>query len=761
MARLFTHHGIGWLFALLLTAGRPGAAGAQTVVTGTVVDSSRGTPVPRATIRAAGTYTGTAADEEGRFSISVPPEVERIRIGAVGYAAAVRSVPAGRDSVGMTVQLRSRSVPLGHVTVEADPTTGATAPSSYTIRPASVTQAPALGEPDVIRAAARLPGVAQPNDLDARLNVRGGSSDQNQYLLDGIEVYNPTHLFGLLGAFNTYAVGSTTVQAASFPARHGGRLSSVINVRTRVPPDSGYTRANLSLTSLSGAHAQKWGDTGVVVGARRTYLDPILAAIGTSVRYNFGDANVKVTHDLTDKISVAGMGFLQRDALASTGDDQAGGTKEATVRWGNALGALRLRANHTAWTQVLTGSVVRTATAVEEAIAVSEAPETLDNRLRDWTVQYEGVGAWQKTRVEVGGRWKRRTFDYRWEDARGELTEGLYGPGGGEPLSIATLERRTVVEGHVSVTRRLFDERFTLRGGLRYGGPVAGEAVLQPRVRATMRATSKVRLHASAGRYAQHVATGVEGIEFNVTEPLFPLDRPQTAWTYTTGVKATFGTAYRVRATAYARTMNAFPRLKRNGQFQSETQEVPPFRRGTATAYGLDVLAERIRGRVTGQLAYAFGHVRTKFGEARFPPSWSIPHSLRTTIGVDLGQWYVQTTGHVHSGLPYTPYVGAIRVFREIPDGRLNQERYLPGERNSERLPYYARVDVGVRRTFHTGWGNWELYVQVLNLLNRRNILRIDPNLLYENKPYGASGSEIGVDRSLPVLPTLGAEFTF
>jgi len=759
-------------FGLLFVVSGPPTVQAQTHVTGTVVDSSSGDPVPRATIRAADTYTGTAADQDGRFALQVPAGTERLRIGAVGYATVVRSLPADRDSVRMTVRLRSRSVPLGHVTVEADRTAGKTWPSNFTIRPASVKQAPSLGEPDVLRAAASLPGIAQPNDIDARLNVRGGSSDQNQYLLDGVEIYNPTHLYGLFGAFNPYATGETSIHAASFPARHGGRLSSVINVRTRTPRDSAYTRANLSLASLSGAHAQEWGDTGMVVGVRRTYLDPILAVTGPedgSVSYSFLDTNVKVSHALTERVSITGFGFLQRDNFSveggegpTEGDGTTGGAGQNTTQtiWGNALGALRLEAHHGSFRHELTGSFVHSFTDVE-------VPDlTLENTIRDWTLRYDGTLTGSRTRLRVGGQWKRRAFDYGWDSSSKRALAGVLFRmrGSGEdpqfdvPLSWTRRESRPLLAGHATVERRLFGDRLTLRSGLRVDALGTEVVVWQPRLRATVEATSALRLHAGAGRYAQLVATGYEGQEFNVAEPLLPLDRPTTAWTYTAGLTADLGEAYRMRAVAYARTMDRFPRLRE--QAPAATGGLP-FRYGTATAYGLDLLVEKSRGWVTGQLAYSFGRVRTEFGGNRFPPSWSIPHSLRATLGLQLGKWRIQTSTNVHSGLPYTPARGRIQGIDQVTGGF--RDRYLFGDKHSERLPLYARVDLALRRTYRAEWFDWTLYVQALNVLNRRNILRLDAGEFYT--AYGVVGSsggeQQGAQRSLPIVPTVGVEFTF
>ena len=238
---------------LAVLVALPGMAFAQTVVTGRIVDAQTDAPIPRATVLAEGTYTGTAAGDDGRFVLRVS-EATALRFDALGYAPKtlrLSSDDLAADTTRLTVQLAPRNVPLGHVTVTAERAPAYASPSRYVISPASAKQIPALGEPDVVRAAARIPGIAQPNDLDTRLNVRGGAADQNQYLLNGVELYNPTHLFGLFGAFNAYALEEVNVHAADVPARYGGRLSSVIDVTTRVPDDSTYAQANVSLVSMS------------------------------------------------------------------------------------------------------------------------------------------------------------------------------------------------------------------------------------------------------------------------------------------------------------------------------------------------------------------------------------------------------------------------------------------------------------------------------------------------------------------------------
>jgi hypothetical protein len=321
--------------------------------------------------------------------------------------------------------------------------------------------------------------------------------------------------------------------------------------------------------------------------------------------------------------------------------------------------------------------------------------------------------------------------------------------------------RQHLVGSYLTVERLAAGGRLVATGSLRYDHNVSAEqGEIQPRLRATLQATENVGLHASAGRYAQFVATGAEGLEFNVNEPLLPLDRPQTVWTYTAGTTVDLSETYRLRATGYARFFDAFARVESEASgvlADASPSSDSPFRYGTARAGGVDVLLEKSSGWITGQLAYALARVRTTFDDTA-PPSWELPHSLRGAIGLKAGAWTLHLAGHVRSGLPYTPYVGRILGASDLPGGFA--WRFVPGERNAERLPAYARFDVALRRTYSARWFDWELYVQALNVFNRRNALRVDPGDLYRSG-VSTTAEQGGVERSLPIVPSVGVELTF
>ena len=112
---------------------------------------------------------------------------------------------------------------------------------------------PSAGEPDVVRVVQLLPGVVARNDYNTGLNVRGGEADQNLVLLDGFPIYNPFHLGGLSSTFMDKTVGGIELMTAAFPARYGGRLSSVLDVQSAED-----ARRAREMALFADGRAQRW-----------------------------------------------------------------------------------------------------------------------------------------------------------------------------------------------------------------------------------------------------------------------------------------------------------------------------------------------------------------------------------------------------------------------------------------------------------------------------------------------------------------------
>ena len=221
---------------------------------------------------------------------------------------------------------------------------------------------PAIGgETDIIKVLQLLPGVQSGNEGSAGLYVRGGGPDQNLILLDGVPVYNTSHLFGFTSIFNSDAINNIKLIKGAFPARYGGRLSSVVEMsmkegNMKTLHGSGSLGLIASSLTLEGPIVKD--KTSFMVSGRRTYLD-LIAKPFTDDSYNFFDINAKINHRFSDRSRVYFSSYIGRDkgflvdSQERTEDESSSNPvyienkTESRVEWGNSISLLR-------WNYVIT-----------------------------------------------------------------------------------------------------------------------------------------------------------------------------------------------------------------------------------------------------------------------------------------------------------------------------------------------------------------------------------------------------------------------
>lgn len=216
-----------------------------------------------------------------------------------------------------------------------------------------------FGAPDLIKSLQMLPGVAAGSELMTGLYVRGGDGSDNLFLLDGVPMYQVSHLIGLFSSFNTDIIDYADFYKGGFPARFGGRLSSVVDVGVKEGSFSRWS-GNASLGSVDGRFQLEGplvkGRTSLNFGLRRTWTEPMqyLAILfiddeqtremARHFHYDFGDFNLKLVHKFTpsDKLSLSlyyGQDLLK--ALMKQSDEGTSFDMDYLLRWGNTLASLR------------------------------------------------------------------------------------------------------------------------------------------------------------------------------------------------------------------------------------------------------------------------------------------------------------------------------------------------------------------------------------------------------------------------------------
>ncbi|MGQ1891210.1 TonB-dependent receptor [Thermophagus sp. OGC60D27] len=308
---------------------------------------------------------GTATNFYGFYSLTLPGGETELNASFVGYKSAIRRFNLISDTV-ISFSL-SPSVELPEISVLGSRMPNMFEGSSFGAMRVSMDQivdAPALfGEPDLVRGIQMLPGIQSGSEGFSGLYVRGGGPDQNLVLLDDVPVYNVGHLLGFFSIFNTEAVSQVSVTKDGFPARYGGRLSSVVDVRMK-DGRSDRIGGDVSLGLLSSGLAIEGpvfkDKSTFAVSLRRTYIDALAALyqLGDEEKtnYYFFDLNGKVNYEFSDRSKVYLSAYWGRDkfyTLYNFRDFEVGVggnpdiqdiisiNDESNAGWGNFTSALR------------------------------------------------------------------------------------------------------------------------------------------------------------------------------------------------------------------------------------------------------------------------------------------------------------------------------------------------------------------------------------------------------------------------------------
>ncbi|MGA0557789.1 TonB-dependent receptor [Larkinella sp. VNQ87] len=305
-----------------------------------------------------GTSTGTTTNTYGFYSLTLPARDSlTLAFSFVGYESVQQTVSFRRNAE-LNIQLTPGRL-LSEVTVTAprpgeEKVSESARMSTIDIPINQIKKIPAfLGEKDVLKVLQLMPGVQKGSEGNTGIYVRGGGPDQNLVILDDAEVYNANHLFGFFSVFNGDALKSVELIKGGFPARYGGRLSSVIEMnmkegnKEKLHGEGGIGLIASRLT-LEGPLTKKKsgaGSSSFLVSARRTYLDFVARPIikqqtdgQTVAGYYFYDLNAKANYDFGPKNKLYLSGYFGQDRFYA--DEKEEGIKIG-LNWGNATATLR------------------------------------------------------------------------------------------------------------------------------------------------------------------------------------------------------------------------------------------------------------------------------------------------------------------------------------------------------------------------------------------------------------------------------------
>ena len=767
------------LCALLhVVSARPVAAQGtgRGAIAGAVIDDSTGAPVPRATVFVVGTTRGALTDEGGRFAIgdlTAGEHTLRVRILSYRQRDVAVVVVAG-DTTRTTIRLVVAPVTLGAVRARARPPERdrfELAPNvgTVTLTPSAVNSVPAIGEPDVLRTVQLLPGVNARNDFSSGYNVRGGESDQNLILLDGYPIYNPFHLGGLFSTFLEETVGEIELLTGGFGASHGGRLSSVLDVRSAEPARTGvHGSAAISVlaSSLSIGSASKDGRSSWMLAARRTYADKLVSALSDrSFPYHFSDAVLHGARAIgsgnarVEVTAYSGADVLNGD-FTQFGDSSRAGGGTFDFDWSNQVVGISLtdvwhegahlplfgRADSVGVEQRV--SYTRFATALD----LGAGALTLTNSVNE--LRATGALHWHR-----GGHERRLGYELSAYGIDYDVGSAATG------TNLFDLRQRPTAQSAYYQESWRPSRRLLAEAGLRAEHVTgSGWSGLSPRASAKWFVTPDLAVSVAAGQYAQWLhSLNREDIPVRVFDFWVASDEfvdVSRATHLVLGVERWLGPLRFVRVEGW---------VKRYQHLLEQNTADDPARRGdefldaNGTSYGADLLLRQLDvGPFSGWLSYTYAvSQRTENGIGYWPG-----HDRRHNVNV-VGTWRAGTHYTfgarlgVASGTPFTDIVG--QVVRRAYDpnthtygtgGLAGEREPLGGVRNAERYPLFQRLDLSVSRA--GSWRGMQIvpYFSLVNAYNARNVFIYTFDYTH-NPPTREASSQF------PLLPSLGLTVGF
>jgi hypothetical protein len=589
----------------------------------------------------------------------------------------------------------------------------------------------AFGEGDIIKAILTLPGVKSVGEASSGFNVRGGSVDQNLVLFNDGTIYNPTHLFGIFSAFNPDIVSEVELYKSSIPASMGGRISSVLDVRTR-EGNANKIAGSLGIGLLTSRFHLEGpivkGRTTFILGGRTTYSNWLLNLLPKTSEYaggkaSFSDVNASVTHKINEANTLQGFVYWSRDGFEFS--------RDPAFRYSNLNGSLK-------WRSRLSGRLNLTTSVGYDRYGARLENSLGKNQLSGYKVD---------TGIDQG--FLKMNFQYAVNSAHDlsmgadaiyyHLQPGIMSPlyEGESLVKTWNLDIQQAVEPALFVSDSwTVTSKFSLEGGVRLSGFLAlnpNKFYLNPEFRISGKYSFLDNLSVKAGfnTMSQHIHL------ISNTSSISPIDtwqlstdriRPQTGWQAAGGL--------------YWTLANGTIDLTLEGYYKQSAHQLD-YKSGATTlmnphladdlvetygkAYGVEVMAKKTTGKLTGWLSYSYSRtllremedrgVATINGGAWYNAPHDKPHEVKLVANYKFTHRYSMSANLEYAtGRPVTLPIGTY----EYGGGY----RLAYSQRNTYRIPDYFRLDLAVnidpghylKRLTHMSWT-----VGVYNVTSRKN----------------------------------------
>lgn len=771
---------------------------AQTVsVSGTLSDAQSGEALIAANVFHIESNSGTSSNIYGFYSYTAEPGIWNLRISYIGYADTTLTLSVTKD-IRIDIALEP-SVALETVEVNATEVSRieeSTQMSAVSIPVQQINQIPALlGERDVLKALQLMPGVQSGGEGQAGLYVRGGSPDQNLILLDGVPVYNANHVFGFFSVFSTDAIKDVNLIKGGFPARYGGRLSSVLDIRLKEgnkkelhgAASVGVVAAKVLLEGPIG-NGEK---TSFLISGRRTYVDalarPFIRASATTdvdPSLYFYDFNAKIRHQIDAQNELFLSTYLGKDSYGFKETFRENQTIENTsvgLDWGNTTAALR-------WNRLWNSKLFSNVTAIYSNYELNNdiSNQTiLRQNESDFIEQEIGLGYGSGIR-DMG---LKIDFDYlpmpqHSIKAGASATYHNFNPGTFKLLAIN--ENRTDTDTTIQQTQlgawetALYIEddwevnkRLKINGGLHFSSfhvPEDDYYSLQVRFAGRYLLGNQWSLKASFANMRQYIQLLTNenlSLPTDLWLPSTDLVKPQDSWQVALGAAKSLGQSYEFSTEVYYKEMYNVLSFKEGASLFAFSDWQERVTQGNGQAYGWEVLLQKKKGRLTGWVGYTLSWSWRQFNDINFGRRYPFRFDRRHDISV-VGIYEItpkircSATWVYGTGNAVTLSTHEFLWFQNIPGSGPSGAQIVENfsSKNNYRAPDYHRLDIGIDFIKEKKFGTRTWSIGAYNAYNRANPFfifadsRFDPNT-------GQTMNVINQASLFPIIPYINFRYEF
>ena len=766
-------------------------------LTGIVRDATSGESLPFATI-SAGTQNSTLANEDGRFTLfNIPTDTSTIRATYIGYYTSTLKLTPKKSSGSVILQLKLKNQLLPIIEVPGNNSIDflrlEKQNGHYTLNPKKFDEVAGKGEQDVFQTLSLLPGVEGSTEVSPGLQIRGAKSDETLVLFDGFTVYHVDHFFGAFSAFNSAAIKNVQLLKGAYDAKYGGRTGGIVNI-TGIDGNKNYPKLTLGSNLFSGQMALELpivpGNASLLIAGRRSFTDQFHSGAyktlfnniyngsvlngtdqnvnsfsdGNSPFFFYYDSNVKFSFAPTPKDAISLSFYKGRDQMRISFKENSSNLvykSDDNSNWGNTGGSVKWSRQ---WTKHFYSKINAGASLYETDLSALESysyPNSLLNLTRslsqntsitDFTLRYNNsLDENPSNKTEFGLDFSNIRISSYSLDQIALLTDSSQ-----NSKSTAFYLQHTYTPNPL----------LTLKAGLRANYySESPKPLIEPRFSLDYKLSEFYTFSASAGIFNQTLR--------RLNEQNLYLDTPES-WVLSDNntipvlnsreldvglqwARGAFGASLETYSKRETGTIDfLYP------EFFLTSADLGNYAlNGIRNTSGFDFLFQFRKGHHTGWLSYSLLNSQQKYSNYNannwFPSYSSITNEIKLVYLFEWKNWSASGTYVLATGRPYTPVLGTY----SLQIDNLSGQFLALGDPNSQRLPYYDRLDLSVTYTY--SWKKQrelKVGINIYNVYNEHNIKYLKYYLSPTNVPdfYDIKLRKI---YGLRILPTIFVKAVF